>query len=449
MKLSQAAQILQGELKGMDAIFYGASTDTRLIQAGQLFFAWKGDKHDAHNFLDSIEAKGAIGAVVERYTPSVNISQIVVKDSQKALGILAKAWMADWQGTTVALTGSNGKTTLKEMIASILRGKGATLATEGNYNNHVGCPLTILKLTDQYEYAVLEMGANHFEEIRYLTHIACPDVAILNNAGPCHLEGFGSIEGVARAKGEIFEGLKAGGTAIINADDDYADYWQSLNTEHRVLTFGIRNTADVMAKNISGQSFDLVIHGQSIRVTLALVGIHNILNACAAAAATYALGASLDEIKTGLENLHCVKGRLEKIQLSDHHILLNDAYNGNPASLRAGIDALEGIADHTWLVLGDMRELGTQAVQMHEECGRYAKVRGFDQLLALGEMAAKSAEAFGEGGQVYADHDAIIDHINQTLATLKDESVAILVKGSNSMKMYLIAEAMVQKEKEV
>ncbi|OYQ73895.1 UDP-N-acetylmuramoyl-tripeptide--D-alanyl-D-alanine ligase [Wohlfahrtiimonas sp. G9077] len=449
MKLSQAAQILQGELKGIDAIFYGASTDTRLIQAGQLFFAWKGDKHDAHNFLDSIEAKGAIGAVVERYTPSVNISQIVVKDSQKALGMLAKAWMDDWQGTTVALTGSNGKTTLKEMIASILRGKGATLATEGNYNNHVGCPLTILKLTDQYEYAVLEMGANHFDEIRYLTHIARPDVAILNNAGPCHLEGFGSIEGVARAKGEIFEGLKPGGAAIINQDDDYADYWHSLNTENRILTFGIRNNADVMAKNISGQSFDLVIHGQSVPVTLALVGIHNILNACAAAAATFALGATLDEIKTGLENLHCVKGRLEKIQLSDHHILLNDAYNGNPASLRAGIDALEGIADHTWLVLGDMRELGTQAVQMHEECGRYAKVRGFDQLLALGEMAAKSAKAFGEGGQVYADHDGIIDHINQALATLKDESVAILVKGSNSMKMYLIAEAMVQKEKEV
>lgn len=444
MKLSDAAKILNGELKGEDAIFYGASTDTRSIQAGQLFFAWKGDKHDAHNFLDSIEAQGAIGAIVERYTPSVNISQIVVKDSQKALGILAKEWKKQWKGTAIALTGSNGKTTLKEMIASILREKGQTLATEGNYNNHVGCPLTVLKLTDQHEYAVIEMGANHFEEIRYLTKIVQPNVAIVNNAGPCHLEGFGSIEGVAKAKGEIFEGLAKDGIAIINADDDYAKYWLGINTDHKIMTFGIRNDADVMAKNIQKQSFELVIHGESIHVNLPLVGVHNILNACAAAAATYSVGVTLVEIKQGLENLHCVKGRLEKIQLSPNHILINDAYNGNPASLKAGIDALEGIADHTWLVLGDMRELGDLAISMHEDCGRYAKVKGFDQLLALGELSQKSAEAFGEGGRHFTSHDDIIATLQENLKAIQNESVAILVKGSNSMKMFVIAEAMMK-----
>lgn len=444
MKLSDAAKILNGELKGEDAIFYGASTDTRSIQAGQLFFAWKGDKHDAHNFLDSIEAQGAIGAIVERYTPSVNISQIVVKDSQKALGILAKEWKKQWKGTAIALTGSNGKTTLKEMIASILREKGQTLATEGNYNNHVGCPLTVLKLTDQHEYAVIEMGANHFEEIRYLTKIVQPNVAIVNNAGPCHLEGFGSIEGVAKAKGEIFEGLVKDGIAIINADDDYAKYWLGINTDHKIMTFGIRNDADVMAKNIQKQSFELVIHGESIHVNLPLVGVHNILNACAAAAATYSVGVTLAEIKQGLENLHCVKGRLEKIQLSPNHILINDAYNGNPASLKAGIDALEGIADHTWLVLGDMRELGDLAISMHEDCGRYAKVKGFDQLLALGELSQKSAEAFGEGGRHFTSHDDIIATLQENLKAIQNESVAILVKGSNSMKMFVVAEAMMK-----
>lgn len=444
MKLSDAAKILNGELKGEDAIFYGASTDTRSIQAGQLFFAWKGDKHDAHNFLDSIEAQGAIGAIVERYTPSVNISQIVVKDSQKALGSLAKEWKKQWKGTVIALTGSNGKTTLKEMIASILREKGQTLATEGNYNNHVGCPLTVLKLTDQHEYAVIEMGANHFEEIRYLTKIVQPNVAIVNNAGPCHLEGFGSIEGVAKAKGEIFEGLAKDGIAIINADDDYAKYWLGINTDHKIMTFGIRNDADVMAKNIQKQSFELVIHGESIHVNLPLVGVHNILNACAAAAATYSVGVTLAEIKQGLENLHCVKGRLEKIQLSPNHILINDAYNGNPASLKAGIDALEGIADHTWLVLGDMRELGDLAVSMHEDCGRYAKVKGFDQLLALGELSQKSAEAFGEGGRHFTSHDDIIATLQENLKAIQNESVAILVKGSNSMKMFVVAEAMMK-----
>lgn len=444
MKLSDAAKILNGELRGEDAIFYGASTDTRSIQAGQLFFAWKGDKHDAHNFLDSIEAQGAIGAIVERYTPSVNISQIIVKDSQKALGILAKEWKKQWKGTAIALTGSNGKTTLKEMIASILREKGQTLATEGNYNNHVGCPLTVLKLTDQHEYAVLEMGANHFEEIRYLTKIVQPNVAIVNNAGPCHLEGFGNIEGVAKAKGEIFEGLAKDGIAVINADDDYAKYWLDINSEHKIMTFGIRNDADVMAKNIQKQSFELVIHGESIHVNLSLVGVHNILNACAAAAATYSVGATLAEIQQGLENLHCVKGRLEKIQLSPNHILINDAYNGNPASLKAGIDALEGIADHTWLVLGDMRELGDLAVSMHEDCGRYAKFKGFDQLLALGELSQKSAEAFGEGGRHFANHDDIIAVLQKNLQVIQNESVAILVKGSNSMKMFIVAEAMMK-----
>lgn len=445
MKLSDAAKILHGELIGEDALFYGASTDTRSLQAGQLFFAWKGDKHDAHNFLDSIEAKGAIGAVVERYTPSVNISQIIVKDSQKALGILAKEWKKQWKGTAIALTGSNGKTTLKEMIASILREKGQTLATEGNLNNHVGCPLTVLKLTDQYEYAVIEMGANHFDEIRYLTKIVQPNVAIINNAGPCHLEGFGDIEGVAKAKGEIFEGLAKNGIAIINADDDYSNYWSSINQDHTVLTFGIQNEADVMAKDIHQQSFTLVVKDESIVINLPLVGVHNILNACAAAAATYSVGATLAEIKVGLENLSCVKGRLEKIQLSPNHILINDAYNGNPASLKAGIDALEGIADHTWLVLGDMRELGTQAVQLHEECGRYAKVKGFDQLFALGELSLKSSEAFGEGGRHFDDHDAIITALQQDLAEVKDESVAILVKGSNSMKMFVVADAMMKR----
>ncbi len=436
MKLSDVAEILQGELIGADAYFYGAATDTRMIEPGQLFFAWKGAHCDAHDFLESIEAKGAIGAVVERYVSSANISQIVVKDSQKALGKLAKAWRKRWIGKCIALTGSNGKTTLKEMIASILNQKAPTLSTVGNYNNHVGCPLTLLKLKTQHQFAVIEMGASGFQEIQYLTKIAKPDIAIITNASACHLEGFKSIAGVAEAKSEIFEGLDKNGVAIINADDPYCGYWKEKALPHKIMTFGIDNKADVYATKIQSNHFTLHIHDLSIDISLKLKGKHNILNACSAAAAAYEVGATLSEIKRGLENVLPVSGRFEYLALNENHQLINDGYKANPASVQAGIDTvlLESESE-CWLVLGNMRELGETERALHSECGKLAKEKGIKRLFTLGELAKESAQAFGDRAEAYMTHEEIASAVLKQLDNFKSHKVTVLVTGSHSMNM--------------
>ena len=448
MKLSEAAKIMKGELKGQDAYFFGAASDTRKLKPGELFFAWKGDRFDAHDYLESAELNGAICAVVERFIPSAQISQIVVKDSQKALGRIAKEWRRAWKGTMIALTGSNGKTTLKEMVTSILSVNHEVLATEGNYNNHVGCPLMLLRLNKHHTHAVIEMGANHPKEIEYLTKIVQPDIAILNNAGACHLEGFGSLEGVAKAKSEIFLGLASSGTAIINADDQFVDYWKSCVTDFKAYTFGIDHPADVMATKIKeNHQFTLNIAPSkaSAEITLQLLGRHNILNALAASAATTAAGESIETIKKGLESLAPVKGRLQVVKIKENVQLINDAYNANPNSLKAGIDACT--AGNRWLVLGDMRELGVDEVDIHHECGAYAKAAGFSELFALGELTKHAVTGFGAGAQSYADHEVLLAALSAKIEAYEEETLlTILLKGSNSMNMQYFYEALVECE---
>lgn len=448
MKLSDAARIMKGELKGPDAYFFGAASDTRKLKPGELFFAWKGDRFDAHDYLESAELKGAICAVVERFIPSAEIAQIVVKDSQKALGRIAKEWRRSWEGTMIALTGSNGKTTLKEMVTSILSVNHEVLATEGNYNNHVGCPLMLLRLNKHHTHAVIEMGASHPKEIEYLTKIVQPDIAILNNAGACHLEGFGSLEGVAKAKSEIFLGLSASGIAIVNADDQFVDYWKTCVADFKSYTFGIDQAADVSASEIEGNNqFTLNIASQktAAKISLQLLGRHNILNALAASAATTAAGELIETIKQGLELLAPVKGRLQVVKIKDNVQLINDAYNANPNSLKAGIDACT--VGNRWLVLGDMRELGVDEVSIHETSGTYAKNAGFSELFALGELTKHTVEGFGLGAKSFDDHEALLSELSAKINAYEDSTLlTILLKGSNSMNMQYFYEALVECE---
>ncbi len=450
MKLSEAALIMKGGLRGEDGHFFGASSDTRKIKPGELFFAWEGEQFDAHDFLESAETKGAIAAVVERYVNSAEIPQIQVKDAQLALGRLAAAWRARWKGTIIALTGSNGKTTLKEMIATLLTEVAPTLATVGNYNNHVGCPLTLLHLGNQHQYGVIEMGANHFGEIEYLTTLAAPDIAIINNAGACHLEGFGSIAGVAKAKGEIFTGLAADGVAIINRDDEHYDYWatQLEETKQRYYSFGYHQEADlrVVAEASAGSYtfIDQSIAPEEATLQLNLLGAHNGLNAAAATLVGRVLGIDFATITGALEGLKPVAGRLEQISLTKEITLINDGYNANPNSLKAGIEALPSGEEH-WVVLGEMRELGPQGRAIHQECGLFAAKAGVSKLFGLGALAAAAVTAFNgakEGSATdkgyYPNHEALLQALQEAITThqaAKRGPLSILIKGSNSMNM--------------
>ncbi len=441
MWLSAATKIMQGELRGQDVPFLGAATDTRLLNAGQLFFAWQGEHHDGHQFLEQAASKGATAAVVERFSP-VNLPQIKVTNSQKALGVLAKAWRKEWKGQCVALTGSNGKTTVKELLRHIFAEVGSVQATEGNLNNHVGCPLTILGLRPTHQYAVLEMGANHPKEIAYLSKIAQPNVAIINNVGHCHLEGFGSLTGVAEAKGEIFLGLNAQGIRIINADDTFAEYWQNLSTTP-MCRFAINAVADVYATDIhvqqDCQTFMLHYQTQQVSVSLNLLGQHNVYNALAAAAAALMSGVSLEVIALGINKMQAVQGRLQRLCLTKDITLVNDAYNANPNSVHAAIDVMRTLAGTYWLVLGDMKELGFDAAMLHEQIGQYAKTQGVQRLFALGELTQATVKGFGKGATHYATHAELTKALQMALSEA-DKPLTVLVKGSFSMGMQQIVE---------
>lgn len=459
MNLSTAAKLMNGQLFGDDALFFGAATDTRLLKAGQLFFAWKGEMYDAHLLLEVAASSGAIAAVVEHYNPQINLPQILVKDSQKALGRLAKAWRKEWHGLCFALTGSNGKTTLKEMIASICTEVGKSHATAGNLNNHIGCPLTLMGLKPEHQFGVIEMGANHPKEISYLTHLACPDIAILNNAGMCHLEGFIDIQGVATAKAEIFEGLTSHGTAVINLDDPFGQFWinhvNNQNANIKIITFGFSADVDVHLINpAQNTNKPLLIRTPQgdLKVHLNLLGIHNIRNCLAAVAAAVAANIPLAAITSGLEKLIPVKGRLQEVMLTPHLTLINDGYNANPSSLKAGIDAIieknktniaiSGAPSEVWLILGDMLELGEQSTQLHFECGQYAKQAGVTQLFAIGTNCQESCRGFGEGAKHFQTHNQLIDFIISKL-TETQQNTTLLTKGSFSMNMAKIVDALV------
>ncbi|MCK5639288.1 MAG: UDP-N-acetylmuramoyl-tripeptide--D-alanyl-D-alanine ligase [Gammaproteobacteria bacterium] len=442
LTLNQAAQWLGAQLHnaGTDSEFLGVSTDSRTIEAGMLFIALKGPNHDGHQHIASVAKSGAAAVLVEREVET-DLPQLIVEDTRLALGRLASCWRSHLDVSVVAVTGSNGKTTVKEMLASVLSLEGNTLATHGNLNNDIGMPLTLLRLSEQHRYAVIEMGANHPAEIAYLTLLAKPDVALITNAAAAHLEGFGSVEGVAHAKGEIFQGLGESGVAVINADDDYASLWLGLAAEHARCTFGLGPNADVTAQweaTATGIALSVKMKEQSMTIQLPLPGRHNVMNALATCAAARAMGASLDFIKQGLENMQAVKGRLQACAGLNGSKLIDDTYNANPASLHAGLEVLAACSGQRFMALGDMAELGDDAAQWHDGIGREARKMGIERLYATGDLSQNASEAFGEAGYFFSRQDDLVDALRPELTS----DVTVLVKGSRSMHMERVVEAL-------
>lgn len=433
MTLATTATVLEGKLRGADAEFLGVSTDTRSIARGDLFVALVGPRFDGHAFLKEAAAKGAVGALVSQAVAG-ELPTVQVADTRLALGRLAAHWRNQFAIPLVAVTGSNGKTTVKNMIAAILGETGKGLATQGNLNNDIGVPLTLLRLRADDRYAVIEMGMNHPGEIDYLARLARPTIALINNAAAAHLAGLGSVEAVARAKGEIYAGLDADGIAIVNADDAYADLWRDLAAPHQVLSFGLDRPADVSADyelEADGSTIHLRTPQGGISMRLSLLGRHNVMNALAASSAALAAGASLADIQAGLEKLKSVSGRLEVKRGARGARVLDDTYNANPGSLAAGVEVLKAATGERLLVLGDMGELGEAARDIHRRVGLLAKSLGIERLYAVGELTKEAVDAFGPGAQHFASHEALIEGVRACLRA----DMTVLVKGSRLMKM--------------
>lgn len=438
------AQALNAQLAGDDVAFKRVSTDTRTIERGDLFVALVGPNFDGHDFVSQAQAAGA-AAVMLSHKVQTPVAQIIVPDTRLALGELAAAWRAGFDMPLVAITGSNGKTTVKEMLASIFTQLGEVLVTQGNLNNDIGMPLTLLQLEKKHRYAVIEMGANHPAEIAGLTNIARPSVAVITNAGAAHLEGFGSLDGVASAKGEIYAGLSADGMAVINADDTYSELWHGLAGDHARLSFGLDQPADVCAQwqgDASGSDISIRAHGSVIDVRLQLPGRHNVMNALAACAAAIAVGVSEDAIQRGLGNMRAVQGRMQARKGMHGALIIDDTYNANPFSLQAALQVLSMHTGKKILVLGDMGELGEDAAGMHAQAGRLARELGIDAVYATGELSRQAVNAFGEQAKHYADQPSLV----AALANKLESDVAVLVKGSRFMHMEQVVEALLTQE---
>jgi UDP-N-acetylmuramoyl-tripeptide--D-alanyl-D-alanine ligase len=478
MHLSEAAQATHGQVIGNDALFTSVGTDSRKLAAGQLFVALRGEHFDGHAYATMALEEGAAGVMVSSEVPALSAG-VVVKDTRQALGDLAAHWRHKFDIPLAAITGSNGKTTVKEMLASILRAQvmeewliesqakqdqggnesatrytelgrrgadeaanaelvlhaaQAVLATEGNLNNDIGLPLTLLKLRGQHRYAVAEMGMNHRGEIRYLTRIGAPTVALVNNAGTAHIGELGSVEAIAQAKGEIFEGLSEGGVAVINADDAFAPLWHSLAAPHKVATFGLEQPADVTATyRLESDHSAVALRTPIGEATFDLPspGLHNVRNALAATTVAMAMGASLAAVAAGLARFSGAKGRLQRKSGLHQATVIDDTYNANPASMKAAIDVLAANAGKQILVLGDMGELGHDASDMHADIGTYAKEQGIHALLALGELSTHMVRAFGAGARHFESPEAVAN----ALGEMMDQDTVVLVKGSRFMKM--------------
>jgi UDP-N-acetylmuramoyl-tripeptide--D-alanyl-D-alanine ligase len=443
--LAQFAGAMRGELKGADAGFGAVSTDSRTLAAGELFVALAGPTFDGHQFVAAAAARGAVGAVVARPLP-LALPQIVVDDPLRALQRAAEAWRAQFTIPVVGVAGSNGKTTTKELIATVLAGQGPCHATRGTLNNHIGVPLTLLGLDARHASAVIEIGANHPGEVAELVLLARPTVGLVTNAGAEHLEGFGTLEGVARAEGELFAGLDPGATAVINADDPYAPLWQAMSAAARRLSFGYAVGADfrvagtVRALGPTGatQEFELATPAGSAGVRLALAGRHNVLNALGAAAAAHAAGADLATIAAGLGRMRPVQGRLELKPAVGGAQLIDDSYNANPSSLSAGLGVLGAAAGERWLVLGDMAELGAASRAAHVNAGLEARGAGVTRLFAVGALTGDAVAAFGAGAEWFADTAALAAR----LAPLLRPGVTVLVKGSRLNRLERVVDAL-------
>ena len=448
LRLSELLAVLDARLVGADAQFSAVATDSRKIEPGQLFIALTGPNFDGHDYLAAVAAKGAVAALVEREVSGVELPQLLVADARVALGQLGALNRQAYQGPLAAVTGSSGKTTVKEMLASILRAGlgGPVLATRGNLNNDLGAPLTLLELAPQHVAAVIELGANHVGEIAYTVGLTQPQVAIITNAGSAHVGEFGGPDKIIEAKGEILEGLPASGTAILNLDDKAFTVWQQRNGSRSVLSFALRNSAadfytSELARDARGcVAFTLQSPAGSARIQLNLLGEHNVANALAAAAAAHALNVPLVGIQAGLESLQPVKGRAVAQLATSGARVIDDTYNANPISMCAAVDILAGFSGRTVLVLGDMGELGEWAEQGHRDVGAYAAGK-VDTLYAVGPLMAHAVAAFGPQGHHFADQASLI-------AAVLHESAgsSILIKGSRSAAMEHVVAALCGKD---
>ncbi|PFG45252.1 UDP-N-acetylmuramoyl-tripeptide--D-alanyl-D-alanine ligase [Vibrio sp. ES.051] len=445
--LSQIANITRGELFGNDLVIDAVSTDTRAIDNGALFFALVGERFDAHNFCQQAVDAGA-GALLVQKRLDVNVPQVVVSDTKMALGELASWVHQTCQTPTIAITGSCGKTTVKEMVASILQLKGKVLFTAGNFNNDIGVPLTLLRSQQDDDYAVIELGANHIGEIAYTTQLVKPDIALVNNVAAAHLEGFGSIEGVKQAKGEIYQGLSAGGVAIVNLDSNGETKWESVLAGKQVITFSQTNSsADFYASNIvmnaAGEaSFKLHIAtgSQEIELSLGIIGQHNVANAIAAVIIALQMGATWEEVRIGLKHLNKVKGRVEVEQLSEKIKLIDDSYNASVPAMKAAVDLLACFQGQRWLILGNMAELGEESLALHCQVGEYAAPQKFEHVLTYGAHAKVISELCQ--GIHFETHQELIEYIKQHLDQAVPEHHTILVKGANGARMFEVAAAL-------
>jgi len=448
MSLSETAAAIGGRVHGADVRFDSVSSDSRTLARGALFVALRGERFDGHEFIGAAAGRGAAAAMVDQRSASGTRDSVlpflVVEDTRLALGQVAAHWRRRFDVPLIAVTGSNGKTTVKEMIAAILRaqhGEAHALATEGNLNNDIGLPLTLLKLRQAHRAAVVELGVNHPGETQYLAKIAAPTVALINNAQREHQEFMKSVADVAREHGAVIAALPAHGVAVINADDEFADYWRGLAAGRQVRDFGIDRPAQVSGRHAVtgfGSEIELRAPEGGTRIELHIEGRHNIRNALAAAAAATAAGAGLDAVARGLASFRALRGRLQKKITLSGAVVIDDSYNANPDSVRAAIDVLAAASGTKLLVLGDMGEVGERGAEFHEEAGRYARGRGIDRVLAVGELSRAAVAAFGEG----ALHFASIDQLISVLQSELRPQATALVKGSRFMRMERVVDAL-------
>lgn len=456
--LQQLVQITSGTLIGDNTDITSVTTDTRSVESGALFVALIGERFDAHDFCQQAVDSAANALLVSKKL-DLNIPQVVVADTQKALGQLGQWMHQQSKAKTLALTGSCGKTTVKEMLAAILNQKGQVLATAGNFNNEIGVPLTLLRTQENDDYAVIELGANHLGEIAYTTSLVQPDIALVNNVAAAHLEGFGSIDGVAKAKGEIYQGLSAGGDAVVNLDSNGLSHWQSILADKNVITFSVNNSdADFYSQQIEvnqrGEaSFVLVSPLGEKSVSLPMIGKHNISNALAAAAMAIQAGATLDEVVSGLQVPSHVKGRVEAIDLTEQVRVIDDSYNASVPAMKAAADLLANYQGTRWLILGYMAELGEESQALHREVGEHAAQYNFDYVLTFGEDTAiisqlcQQTDDLSTCGKHFTTHSAMIDFIKQHLPNPKlemqaDQKHTLLIKGAHSSQMSQVVAAL-------
>lgn len=447
LSLQKLAEVTGGKLVGSDLTFNEVTTDTRKSSAGCLFIALKGERFDAHDLVGDAIAAGSSALLVSKHLP-VAVPQVVVSDTRLALGQLAGWVRQQSTARVVALTGSSGKTSVKEMTAAILRQCGETLYTAGNLNNDIGVPLTLLRLNAEHQYAVIELGANHQGEIAYTTSLACPETALVNNLAAAHLEGFGSLAGVAKAKGEIFQGLPDNGTAILNADSNDLANWQPMLVGKRVWRFSPHTQADsdFSASDVQitsqGTHFLMKTPEGSIAIQLPLPGRHNIANALAAAALALSVGASLEAIQQGLSQLKAVPGRLFPVLLAENQLLLDDSYNANVGSMTAAAQVLAEMPGYRVMVVGDMAELGDEAEACHREVGEAARRVGIDKVLSVGSLSRVISEASG-AGEHFTDKGAATARLRTLLA--EHPVITVLVKGSRSAAMEQVVQSLQEK----